>query len=284
MTIIADSGSTKTHWASLNQGQTKEMTTLGLNPRLTSDECYAEVCSEVVTTFGQLSAADKVLFYGAGCGTEQVISRVKHILQTHFHTDKVQVAGDMLGACRAICGNKPGLVGILGTGSNTCYYDGTSIVQQRVSTGFVLGDEGSGNHIGRRLLKDYLEERMPERIRVMFHDDYPWPVDYFIDQLYRHPNPNRFLAQFAAFAAEHSVDEYVAEVLDDCFGAYFDNFDYFGTHAHKRLYLVGGITASFADSLARAAHKKGVALGATMSDPMAGLLKYHSDDEFFKDK
>ena len=187
----------------------------------------------------------------------------------------VQVEGDLLGACRATCGYSHGWVGILGTGSNLCFYDGTVITRQRVSTGFILGDEGSGNHIGRRLLKDYLEERMPISLSVMFHDTYPMTTDQFIDRIYRQPHPNRFLASLASFAAEHQQEPYVAAVLDECFGSFFDQLETFGGPQSIPLHLVGGITQSFAHPLSQAAEYRGITLGKTIGDPMAGLVALH---------
>ena len=224
MILLADSGSTKTHWVGLADGKGRELLTEGLNPRLTSDDTFRDTLVRVRGELLKGDAVEEIWFYGAGCGTGEVQSRVAQLLEATFGVEacRVQVAGDLLGACRATCGASAGWVGILGTGSNLCYYDGVDIVRHRVSTGFILGDEGSGNHIGRRLLKDYLEERMPSRISAMFHDTYQMTTDQLIDRLYRQPYPNRFLASLASFADRHQQEPYVAAVLADCFGSFFD--------------------------------------------------------------
>ena len=277
MILIADSGSTKTHWACLAEDGVRELLTEGLNPRLTDDEAFAATLAAVKNQITLQGRVEALYFYGAGCGTLEAKTRVARLLREALGNDvgDVQVEGDLLGACRATCGYSHGWVGILGTGSNLCFYDGTVITRQRVSTGFILGDEGSGNHIGRRLLKDYLEERMPISLSTMFHDTYPMTTDQFIDRIYRQPHPNRFLASLASFAAEHQQEPYVAAVLDECFGSFFDQLETFGGPQGIPLHLVGGITQSFAHPLSQAAEYRGITLGKTIGDPMAGLVAFH---------
>ena len=205
MFLLADSGSTKTHWALVHQGQTRELSTEGLNPRLTDESAFLLILRQVRQDLVCGNPLNAIFFYGAGCGTQQMQQHVGQLLKEVFPKADVAVEGDLLGACRAACGRDPGVVGILGTGSNACFYDGQTIVRQRVSTGFILGDEGSGNHIGRMLLKDYLEERMPEYISSLFHDTYPMSTNEFIDRIYRQPYANRFLASLASFAFKYQL-------------------------------------------------------------------------------
>lgn len=275
MILIADSGSTKTHWVGMSNGNVASCATQGLNPRLTDDALFASVLEQVAHELVGASAVGMIFFYGAGCGTPESQQRVSRLLQSQFGATHIEVEGDLLGACRAACGRDAGLVGILGTGSNMCYYDGTSIARQRVSTGFILGDEGSGNHIGRRLLKDYLEDRMPKDVSIMFHETYPLTNDQFIDRLYRQPFANRFLASLAPLAAQHQSHPYIERVLDDCFGAFFEGVDYYADGRRLPLHLVGGITHSFAPSLRRVAEKCNVELGLLIADPMERLQRYH---------
>ena len=168
------------------------------------------------------------------------------------------------------------MVGILGTGSNLCYYDGSVIARQRTSTGYILGDEGSGNHIGRRLLKDYLEERMPTHLRAMFHDSYGMTHSQLLDRLYSQPYPNRFLASLTPFAAQHQDDPYITALLHDCFGSFFNQLDYFDAHRNMPLHLVGGIVRTFLPAIRQAAESHRVTLGTLLPDPMQGLVQYHS--------
>lgn len=277
MILIADSGSTKTQWVGLAGEQVFRCATEGLNPLFATEEAFVSACGKVCAEM--LSAADarveEVYFYGAGCGQEGSCHRVRQYLEKAFGCGRVAVESDLLGACRATCGTTAGLVGILGTGSNLCYYDGEAIARQRTSTGYILGDEGSGNHIGKRLLKDYLEDRMPTDLSIMFHDTYKKEKADFIVCLYQQPNPNRFLASLVPFAARYREEEYIQHVLADCFGAFFDQLDYFGDKVSLPLHLVGGVATEFEKELRRIASQRGVYLGVTIGVPIDGLVRFH---------
>lgn len=278
MRLIADSGSTKTHWVLLNGEQERHCVTEGLNPWLADRDVFALVGRQLCGQLGLEGAkVEQVFFYGAGCGTESACQRVREWMGETLPFDSMEVNSDLLGACRATCGSNEGMVGILGTGSNMCYYNGQRVALQRVSTGFILGDEGSGNHIGKRLLKDYLEERMPEDLRAMFHDDYPYTTAEFIDCIYRRPFPNRFLASLASFAASHKENQYMQEVIHSCFRAYFEQMSYFGEHASLPLHVVGGLVSSFEAEIGEAADGSGVRLGVMVQSPIEGLVSFHKE-------
>ena len=272
MILIADSGSTKTRWCRVDGGEVCDLFTQGLNPRL-ADE--GTLLTEFRHVRKALGSPDEVFFYGAGCGAEEIRQRMQACLSIVFDKSSCHCQGDLLGACRALCGDAAGMVGILGTGSNLCYYDGRAIALQRTSTGYILGDEGSGNHIGRMLLKDYLEDRMPLSVKCMFHDDYCMTDSEFLEHVYSQPFPNRFLASLATFAAQHQTDEYVSDLLHRCFAAYFAQLDYFALHRHEPLHLAGGLVRSFLPTLRQVAERCRVTLGTLMPDPMDGLVKYH---------
>jgi N-acetylglucosamine kinase-like BadF-type ATPase len=273
MIIIADSGSTKTHWCSVGNGKKQELITRGLNPRIADIEI---ISTEIRHARKSLGKADTVYFYGAGCGNEEMQMRIKTYLLDIFLHAQCYCWSDLLGACRALCGTDEGMVGILGTGSNLCYYDGKAVARKRLSTGYLLGDEGSGNQIGRRLLKDYLEERMPQRISTMFYENYYLTNEQFLDQLYSARFPNRYLASFTTFAALHQDEDYIVSLLDECFDAYFGQLDYFGSRRLLPLNLTGGIVNSFLPAIRRAAERHAVSLGTLMPDPMMGLVRYHT--------
>lgn len=276
MILIGDSGSTKTHWAWAGSCCSGELVTQGLNPRLTEESVVAAVLREVKLRVPQEDPLCELFFYGAGCGSANMCDKMREQLERVFVGVRIEVHGDLLGACRAACGHRAGVVGILGTGSNACYYDGGKIVRQRVSTGYLLGDEGSGNHIGRLLLKDYLEERMPRDLASCFHDTYPLSTGEFLDRIYRQPYPNRFLASLASFASRHQGESYINGVLEFCFGAFFDQLDYcYAGVQNKGLNLVGGLIGSFSDKLLLLSQQRGQRIDSMIADPMYGLLKYH---------
>ena len=276
MTLIADSGSTKTTWMEVESGN--KVVTEGLNPHFTSDEQFLAACSLVRQKFSILNFQFSIYFYGAGCGSEEERERVKALLFKAFGTSMVHVETDMLGACRAVCGRDNGLVGILGTGSNACYYDGDRIALQAVSTGYVLGDHGSANHVGRRLLQDYLAGLMPRNISGRFHEAYPQSKEEFLEAVYHRPNANRFLASLAKFAVEHISDDYCAsEILISLYEWYSYQLEGLQKLSFcDRLYLVGGFAARIKPLLDTVAKDKGLVIKEVLADPIDGLRRYHT--------
>ena len=319
MILIADSGSTKTTWMEVESGNM--IVTEGLNPHFTSDEQFLAACQlvkgdthssttalqwspspnlgeeldtkaapsdsspklgEVDTEGGRRSVS--VYFYGAGCGSEVQRKRVKTLLQKAFETKNVEVETDMLGACRAVCGDQPGIVGILGTGSNACLYDGHRIRYKPFSTGYILGDTGSANHVGRILLNGYLTHRMPGKLRRMFHDTYRMSDAQFIDAVYHQPNPNRFLASLAVFAAKHQEEDYCSDVIVDAISfwyfevlkpLYWHRSYFHDTEWDGSVHLVGGFAMAIEPLLKVLFEEGPIHLASVVADPIEGLRQYH---------
>ena len=277
MIIVADSGSTKTTWMVVESGNT--VVTEGLNPHFTTDEQFLAACRQVSTHF-QLSTLNFQLhFYGAGCGAATQRERVASLLTKALGTSDVHVETDMLGACRAVCGHEAGLVGILGTGSNACYYDGCDITLHAVSTGYILGDQGSANHVGRRLLQDYLTRTMPRNLIGRFHEAYPMTKDEFLETVYHQPNANRFLASLAKFAVKHIADNYCSsEILFSLYEWYsYQLEDLQKLSRCDRLSLVGGFAAHIRPLLDIVAKDKGLEIISVLADPIKGLRHFHSN-------
>ena len=277
MTIIADSGSTKTTWMDVASGN--KIVTEGLNPHFTTDEHFLAVCDRVRRQFSTLHSSLSTHFYGAGCGNTAQRRRTRELLSVGFGTESVEVETDILGACRAVSADSPSLVGILGTGSNACFYDGRDIVMQAVSTGYILGDHGSANHVGRRLLQDYLTSMMPEEVCGMFHEAFPLSHDEFIESVYHKPNANRFLATLARFAVQHLDNSYCSTtvVYDSLCGWNDYQLDSIRRASGcTRLSLVGGFAANILPVLNRFAADHGLILDNVVADPIDGLREYHT--------
>lgn len=277
MTIIADSGSTKTTWMEVESGN--KVVTEGLNPHFTSDEHFLAACQQVRNNFQLTSFDFPLFFYGAGCGNASQRERVERLLSAGFCAAEVHVETDMLGACRAVSGGRPSLVAILGTGSNACCYDGLRIACQPVSTGFILGDQGSANHVGRILLNDYLTHRMPEEVRCMFHDNYPMTDDQLIDAVYHQSNPNRFLASLAPFAVHRQEADYcrsvITEALYDWRHGMLATLQEQSGIFEGQLNLVGGFAKAIEPTLRSFMSSDELAVGTVMADPIEGLRQYH---------
>lgn len=279
MILIADSGSTKTTWA-LTSSDNKVVTE-GLNPHFTSDETFFAACSAVKLHFHISTLNFQIYFYGAGCGSNSQRKRVRQLLTQCFGSSNIYVETDMLGACRAVSGHEAGLVGILGTGSNACYYDGTAIKCQPTSTGFILGDKGSANYVGRILLNDYLTHRMPAKTRRIFHEHVKMSDAKLIDAVYHQPNANRFLASLAPFAVKQQVDDNYCGgvILDALHNWYLDPLLPLCQRSHFRkgtLNIVGGFAKAIEPSIRRYFEDAGLKVGNIVADPMEGLLAFHN--------
>jgi N-acetylglucosamine kinase-like BadF-type ATPase len=296
MTIIVDSGSTKTTWMDVKSGN--KIVTEGLNPHFTSDEVFLKACSIVREKYTPQppSRGDEeglsmrpplrgergvynIFFSGAGCGNNEQRKRVALLLKEAFHTEDVHVETDMLGACRAVSGDEPSLVGILGTGSNACYYDGKKVVYQAFSAGYILGDHGSANHVGRKLLETYLSGRMPYNIAADFHATYPLSHEELIEMVYHRPNPNRFLASLAPFALKNSRYTFIAAMLENCFNEWirFQVESISGKSKCTDLCIVGGFGKAMESRIKNYVVYDDMpyTIKKIISDPIIGLRKYH---------
>ncbi len=277
MTLIADSGSTKTTWMEVETGKT--VLTEGLNPHFTAEEQFTAACNAVRQQLPILNSQFSIHFYGAGCGLTAQREKVASWLAKAFGTSDVHVETDMLAACRATAGGQPALVGILGTGSNACLYDGHEITRTATSTGYILGDRGSANHVGRLLLNDYLTHNMPSSLRRMFHDTYRMSDAQLMDAVYHQPNPNRFLASLAPFAVKHIAEDYcrrvIEQTLDDWF---FDALLPLLRHGDSlSLSIVGGYAKAVEPTLRTVMANNDIQVGTVVADPIEGLRRYHGE-------
>lgn len=275
MTLIVDSGSTKTIW--MNAESCDKVTTEGLNPHFTTEKQFATACREIQKQYLLPTAHNVLYFYGAGCGNEQQRLKIRKWLAKYFGECEIHVGSDLLGACRATCGNQPGLVGILGTGSNACYYDGQSISRQAPSLGYILGDHGAANHVGRMLLQDYLTDKMPDELMVAFRDTFEGVDEEWLEAVYHRPHANRYLASFAPFATARMSEPYCNGCL--C-GALEDWYCYqlselVLTAEVRVLHVVGSFGHALRPLLTGFCRDNGMELGRVLTDPMEGLRNYH---------
>ena len=276
MILIADSGSTKTQWALINS--TGEMDQVfgssGINPFLMSeDEIRNLLGKEVILPKETVS---KIYFYGAGCSLEMK-PRVENALQAVFQTEDMEVHSDLLGAARASCGQEEGIACILGTGSNSAYYDGEKIVRQTPSLGFILGDEGSGCHLGKRLISDLLKSQLSEEISKAFHARYVTDQAQVLERVYRQAFPNRFLAQFAVFLHENIHYPEIKHLVADCFRQFIHrNLLQYPDIKILPVHFTGSIAWFFKEILQEVLKENQLHVGKIRQHPMEGLIEYHS--------
>lgn len=243
--------------------------TIGMNPLTTSDELLSSALMDVsIKTQGEI---DKIFFFGAGCGTAESRMHILNMLCQFFPESEVEVDTDLMGASKALCGQEEGMVGILGTGSNACLYDGKRITKKIPSLGFLLGDEGSGNHLGRLILKEYITQRMPSSLEESFRAMFPFSYDEFIQKIYKESQPNRFLASLTPFALKHREDPFMASILRNSFKAFIEQMVL--PLGGEDLYLTGSVAELFKEEISFCCDSYGIQLMRVMKDPMVGLME-----------
>ena len=278
MILIADSGSTKVDWSVVDNGKVvKRAFTKGINPFFQSEE---EISNEIETTLIlQLDTQDfdAVYFYGAGCTFDKV-EIVKRAIQKNIKVIKeVEVSTDMLAAARGLCGYSSGIACIMGTGSNSCYYDGKNIVDNVSPLGFILGDEGSGAVLGKLFVSDLLKNQLTPGLKEKFLAQFNLTIGDIIDRVYRKPFPNRFLATFSPFISEHLDDPGVRMLVMNSFKSFLKrNVMQYKNHDKLPIHFVGSVAFHYQDLLKEAVEAMNMKLGKIIQSPMEGLIKYHS--------
>ena len=273
---IADSGSTKTEWCFLNEaGEEKRVVTGGLNPYMADKKQIRDCLEKDLYPFINNEKVKYLFFYGSGCASGEKRLVLSLELEDFFRHADISVESDLLGASIALCGHHAGMVGILGTGAATCYYDGENIQQKVPSLGFVLGDEGSGARIGAHFLADYLRGGMPEELRKEFTPLCPLPLHEIIDTVYHGKDTGRFLGEMAAFASGRYQYPYVRDVLKEEFGHFFQKQVLpYGKAVENGLNLLGSV-AFYAESILReTAQQYGIAIQNLLKAPMDGLIAH----------
>ncbi|MCM1066584.1 MAG: ATPase [Muribaculaceae bacterium] len=281
MILIADCGSTKIDWCLLDKGKVeKQVFTLGMNAvMLTEEEMRQRIGAQLVPELGELAAkVSAVFFYGAGCISPEVCGNVARAIRHNIPSaETIEVYTDLLAAARALCGHEPGIACIMGTGSNSCLYDGTSIVSNVSPLGFILGDEGSGAVLGKLFLGDVLKKQLPAEVCARFLDEYDLDLLGIIRRVYKEPQPNRFLASVTPFISKNIDVPEIRAMVEGSFRAFFRrNIKQYPGYEKHGVNFIGSIAFYFRDVLAAAAEAEGCRIGRIVKSPMEGLIAYHS--------
>lgn len=283
MILIADCGSTKIDWCVLADKKVeKQVFTLGMNAvMLTEEEMRGRISNELMPGLGGLSAKiDSVYFYGAGCISAEVCGNVASAIKANIPSaTKVEVYSDLLAAARALCGREPGIACIMGTGSNSCLYDGRGIAHNVSPLGYVLGDEGSGAVLGKLFLGDVLKNQLPADVAAKFLEEYNLDLLTIIRRVYREPLGNRFMASVTPFISKHIDVPQIHDMVLGSFKAFFRRniMQYEGYSEHK-VNFIGSIAVYFRPVLEEAAKECGCTIGRILKSPMEGLLAFHSEN------
>ena len=277
--LLAESGSTKTDWCLLNSDSKPVFfKTSGINPYLQSPDEINTLLGEELKWKGDKHAADTICFYGAGAGSLTNQKILSGILKDFFKIKKVEVQGDLMAAARSLCGSKPGIVCILGTGSNSGYYDGKKIKEQQASLGFIAGDEGSGNHMGKRVLQYYAYNTFDTELKMSFEMLFGNDLSLILRNLYREPFPNRYLAQMVQLLTANRGHYMVENIVEDCINDFFHHHILKYRQSWKQpLHFTGSIAYHFRDVIQEMCEQYELEVGTINQSPLKGLINYHSE-------
>jgi len=275
--LICDSGSTKAEWCLLNGKSKKIVTTQGLSPYfLTTQQIQKIIEKELVPKIKNIRI-DEVFFYGTGCSNPENVKSVKKAISLVFSKAKVTVDHDLMGAAKALCGRNKGIACILGTGSNSCFYNGKKIVKNSPGLGYVLGDEGSGAYLGKKLIQYFLYKTFDEDLLDRFNAKYTTNSVDILNQVYKQPLPNRYLASFVPFLIENRGHYMIENIIEDAFNDFFFNHIYkYRESWQMPINFVGSVAFGFKDVLKEMCNAYELQLGIVIKKPMDGLIKYHS--------
>ena len=274
--LIADSGATKTDWCLTKNGEIiQRFSTKGISPVFqTGEEIAQEIRSNVYPALKDVGIK-AVYFYGAGCIPEK-IELVRNAIHQSFPVDTIHVYSDLVAAAHSLCGHSAGIACILGTGSNSCQWNGDEIVKQISPLGFILGDEGSGAALGKNLVGDALKNQLTDGLKEALLDEYDLTPAIIIDKVYRQPFPNRFLASLSPFLLKHISDQSIRQIVIRSFSAFFERNVMQYDYQKNKVNFVGSIAWYFSAPLKEAAAEKGIEVGIIAQSPMPGLVEYHN--------
>lgn len=280
LTGIAESGSTKADWVFLDENGAEKfrLQTKGCNPLLLSAK---EITNELSSEKDLTEIKDEVtalFFYGAGCKTPEAQNQISQVLKEFFRRAQITVKTDLDAACLAVYDNEFCLVGILGTGSNACLFDGKMPKTLIPSLGYVLGDEGSGNHIGRELIRAYFLNQMPENLKTEFQQQFDLNLSFVLENVYRKPKANAYLADFSRFAYDQKENAFIQDLVKKCFRE-FTELMLKPYHPGQELpvHFVGSVAFYFQDLLREVLQQQGLKAGNFIHKPIDGLVKFHAD-------
>ncbi|MHA4810100.1 N-acetylglucosamine kinase [Flavitalea flava] len=276
--LIADSGATKCEWCLISKGRKKMVNTQGISPYFLDTQGIIDLLARELIPALKRSAVDIVYYYGTGCINPENRKIVQKAIRKTLPGAEVHVTHDLMGAALALCGDSKGIACILGTGCNSGYFDGKKVAKNSPGLGYVLGDEGSGAYLGKKVLQYYLYQTFDEELRYKFDEKYATNAAEILDNIYKKPLPNRYLASFALFLAENRGHYMIENIIEDGLN------DFFFQHLCKYreswklpIHFIGGIAYGFRDVIKELCHTYEFELGSILQKPMDGLIKYHKN-------
>jgi len=281
MILVVDSGSSKADWRLIeDDGVVFGFQTIGLSPFFVDAERVFQTVESSFPGDKDAASVDKIYFYGAGCSSDDRKKIIIDGLKMYFKSCTIFVETDMYGTAKALFGNDPGIAAILGTGSNTCLWDGSRIVKGSPSLGYVLGDEGSGAHLGISLVKLYLNHELPPNLSKQFEEKYNVNRNVILDNVYRKPQPNKYLANFTGFLVEHKSNPFIIFTVTSCFLDFFGKqVKIYPSYAEYKIRFIGSVAYYFSDVLHECALASEMSIDKIVQHPVDDLVKCILEDE-----
>lgn len=275
MVLIAESGSTKTQWCALTIDQAENLVnTQGINPVLQSSDEIEGIIRPVSAEIDKKDVG-AVYFFGAGCASKSAKEKIWKAIYAVFGCDNIVVDTDLIAACLSLAGDSPAMIGLLGTGSNSCLWNGREIAERVPSLGYILGDEGGGVSIGKQLVSDFLKNQMPLNLRLKFIEKYDVSAEIVIERVYQMPMPNRYLAGFAPFAEVNINDEYCKLLVKKQFNDFVvRNILQYRKHSDFEIHFCGSIAYSHSDILKEVCNNHSIKVGKIVKEPINDLALY----------
>lgn len=276
--LIADSGATKCEWCVVEKGKLKKtLFTLGISPYFLNGQQVEELVRRDLYPEISRYKIDAIFYYGTGCKNPANQKMILKALKRVFPDTEITVNHDLMGAARAVCLQEKGIACILGTGSNSCYFNGKRIMKNSPGLGYVLGDEGSGAYLGKKVVQYYMYNTFDEELRYRFEEKYKLSDMDILDKVYTQPLPNRFLAGFTLFLAENRGHFMVENIIEDGLNDFF--FQHLCKYSESWKYpvhFVGGVAFGFRDIITQLCDSYELEQGTILQHPMEGLIRYHS--------
>jgi N-acetylglucosamine kinase-like BadF-type ATPase len=256
----------------------KRLKTIGFNPYFqTRDQISLEILNNLKPHLAyELNEIDVIHYYGTGCSTGENCLLIKDCLELTLNVHKINVSHDLLGAARALCKKEWGIACILGTGSNSCLYNGETILENVPSTGYLWSDYGGGSQIGKFFIRDYFEDRMPADLRTAF-EQAGYNHEVILNNVYKNGVPGKYLASVSLFLSKHMEHPFAVQVLTECFDSFFvQQINKYSGSKNYMVHTVGSIGYYYRALIAQTAEKHGYKIGTVLQSPMDGLIQYHS--------
>ena len=276
MILVADSGATKTDWIKIDKKNSSEIfQTSGINPNFIDEKgIYDLLCNELLPHIQE--KISEIYFHGAGCSSDENKNKISETLKKLFPETKIEIYTDLHGAAIALCGDQSGIACILGTGSNSCLFDGKKIINKATSLGYILGDEGSGAHLGKTLLKAYLTKELPIELSELFYQKYKIDQTEIIQTIYNKPFPNRFLASFSYFLSENINHPFINQMVKNCFHDFFKYYILiYPEHKDLPVHFTGSIAHIFSELLIQCSLEYKIQINKIIQSPIEGLQEYY---------